>query len=67
MRGHTTMRAHPAVSAAAVSTTTVSTATAVSAATTRRRNGWGKGNRRTDCNGGGESHDALSEHGSVPP
>jgi len=65
MRGHTTMRAHPAVSAA-VSTTTVSTAT-VSAAATRRRNGWGKGNRRTDCNGGGESHDALSEHGSVPP
>jgi hypothetical protein len=60
MRGHTTMRAHPAVSAA-VSTTTVS------AAATRRRNGWGKGNRRTDCNGGGESHDALSEHGSVPP
>jgi len=65
MRGHTSMRAHPAVSAA-VSTTTVSTAT-VSAAATRRRNGWGKGNRRTDCNGGGESHDALSEHGSVPP
>jgi len=60
MRGHTTMRAHPAVSAA-VSTTTVSTTA------TRRRNGWGKGNRRTDCNGGGESHDALSEHGSVPP
>jgi len=66
MRGHTTMRAHPTVSTAAVSTTTVSTAT-MSAATTRRRNGWGKGNRRTDCNGGGESHDALSEHGSVPP
>ena len=42
-------------------------ATAVSAAATRRRNGWGKGNRRTDCNGGGENHDALSEHGSVPP
>jgi len=64
MRGHTTMRAaHTTVSAtvpAAVSTT-------VSTATTRRRNGWGKGNRRADCNGGGESHDALSEHGSVPP
>jgi hypothetical protein len=72
MRGHTTMRAHPAVSAATVSATaTVSTATVstttVSATATRRRNGWGKGNRRTDCNGGGESHDALSEHGSVPP
>jgi hypothetical protein len=71
MRGHTTMPAHSAVSAAAVSTTTVSTATVstatVSATTTRRRNGWGKGNRRTDCNGGGEHHDALSEHGSVPP
>jgi hypothetical protein len=66
MRGHTTMRAHPAVSAAAVSTTTVSTAT-VSAAATRRRNGWGKGNRRADCNGGGENHDAPSEHDSVPP
>src|SRR5262249_122248 len=75
MRGHTTMRAHPAVSAA-VSTPTVSPtalpATAVSAAAgaagaTRGRNGWGKGNRRADCNGGGEGHDALSEHGLVPP
>jgi hypothetical protein len=61
MRGHTTMRAHSAVSATAVSTTAVSTTA------TRRRNGWGKGNRRADCNGGGENHDALSEHGSVPP
>jgi len=66
MRAHPTVRAHSTVSAAAVSTTAVPT-TAVSAATTRRRNGWSKGNRRTDCNGGGESHDALSEHGSVPP
>jgi hypothetical protein len=66
MRGHTTMRAHPTVSAATVSTT-VSSTTTVSATATRRRNGWGEDNRRTDCNGGGESHDALSEHGSVPP
>jgi hypothetical protein len=66
MRAHPAMRAHPTVSAAAVSTTAVPT-TAVSAASTRRRNGWSKGNRRTDCNGRGESHDALSEHGSVPP
>jgi hypothetical protein len=67
MRGHTTMRAHPAVSAATVSATATVSTTTVSATATRRRNGWGKGNRRTDCNGGGESHDALSEHGSVPP
>jgi hypothetical protein len=58
------------VSAAAVSTTvsttTVSAAT-VSAPAARRRNGWSKGDRRADCGGGGKHHDALSEHGSVPP
>jgi len=62
---HPAMRAHSTVSAAAVSTT-VSAAT-VSAAATRRRNGWSKGDRRADCGGGGKDHDALSEHGSVPP
>jgi len=66
MRGHTTMRAHPSVSAAAMSTTAVP-ATAVSAAATRQRNGWSKGDRRADCGGSGKDHDALSEHGSVPP
>jgi hypothetical protein len=64
------MRADSTVSAAAVSatvpTTTVSAAT-VSAAATRRRNGWSKRDRRADCGGGGKDHDALSEHGSVPP
>jgi hypothetical protein len=54
-----------AVSTAAVSTAAVSTAAVSAAATTRRRNGWGKRNRRTDCNGGGKSHDALSEHDSA--
>jgi hypothetical protein len=49
-----------------VPTTTVSAAT-VSAAATRRRNGWSKRDRRADCGGGGKDHDALSEHGSVPP
>jgi hypothetical protein len=67
---HPAMRADSTVSAAAVSTTvsttTVSTAT-VSAAATRRRNGWSKRDRRGDCSGGGKDHDALSEHGSVPP
>jgi hypothetical protein len=67
---HPAMRADSTVSAAAVSTT-VSTATVsattVSAAATRRRNGWSKGDRRADCGGGGKDHDALSEHGSVPP
>jgi hypothetical protein len=67
---HPAMRADSTVSAAAVSTTvsttTVSAAT-VSAAATRRRNGWSKGDRRADCGGGGKDHDALSEHGSVPP
>jgi hypothetical protein len=62
---HPAMRADSTVSAAAVSTT-VSAAT-VSAAATRRRNGWSKGDRRADCGGGGKDHDALSEHGSVPP
>jgi hypothetical protein len=57
---HPAMRADSTVSAAAVSTT-------VSAAATRRRNGWSKGDRRADCGGGGKDHDALSEHGSVPP
>jgi hypothetical protein len=41
--------------------------TAVSAAAARRRNGWSKGDRCADCGGGGKHHDALSEHGSVPP
>jgi hypothetical protein len=67
---HPAMRADSTVSAAAVSTTvsttTVSAAT-VSAPATRRRNGWSKGHRRADCGGGGKHHDALSEHGSVPP
>jgi hypothetical protein len=75
VRAHPTMRADSTVSAAAVSTTvsttTVSAATvsttAVSAAAARRRNGWSKGDRRADCGGGGKHHDALSEHGSVPP
>jgi hypothetical protein len=70
MRGHTTTVATTAVSATtvattAVSATAVSTAAVSAAATTRRRNGWGKRNRRTDCNGGGKSHDALSEHDSA--
>jgi hypothetical protein len=72
---HPAMRADSTVSAAAVSTTvsttTVSTTTVsaatVSAPATRRRNGWSKGHRRADCGGGGKHHDALSEHGSVPP
>jgi hypothetical protein len=59
---HPTMRAHPAMRAHTTTTTTTA-----SAAAARRRNGWGKGDHRTDCNGGGESHDALSEHGPVPP
>jgi hypothetical protein len=62
---HPAMRADSTVSAAAVSTT-VSTTT-VSTAATRRRNGWSKRDRRGDCSGGGKDHDALSEHGSVPP
>jgi hypothetical protein len=62
---HPAMRADSTVSAAAVSTTV--SATTVSAAATRRRNGWSKGDRRADCGGGGKDHDALSEHGSVPP
>jgi len=62
------------VSTAAVSTTTVSTAamstaavstTTVSAATTRRRNSRGKGDRCTDRGGGGNGHQALSEHDSA--
>jgi hypothetical protein len=68
---HPAMRADSTVSAAAVSTavstTTTVSATTVSAATTRRRNGWSKGDRRADCGGGGKDHDALSEHDSVPP
>jgi hypothetical protein len=67
---HPAMRADSTVSAAAVSTTvsatTVSPAT-VSAAATCRGNGWSKGDRRADCGGGGKDHDALSEHGFVPP
>jgi hypothetical protein len=70
MGAHPAMRADSTVSAAAVSTTvsttTVSAAT-VSAPAARRRNGWSKGDRRADCGGGGKHHDALSEHGSVPP
>jgi hypothetical protein len=62
---HPAMRADSAVAAAAVSTTV--SATTVAAAATRRRNGWSKGDRRADCGGGGKDHDALSEHGSVPP
>jgi hypothetical protein len=49
------------VSTTAVSTTAVST-TAVSAATTRRRNGRGKGDRCTDCGGSGNGHEALCKH-----
>ena len=72
---HPAMRADSTVSAAAVSTTvstatvsaTTVSATTVSAAATRRRNGWSKRDRRADCGGGGKHHDALSEHGSVPP
>jgi hypothetical protein len=64
MRGHTTAVSATAVSTTTVSATTVST-TAVSAATTRRRNGWSKGDRRADCGGGGNGHDALSEHDSA--
>jgi len=62
---HPAMRADSTVSAAAVSTTV--SITTVSAPATRRRNGWSKGDRRADCGGGGKDHDALSEHGSVPP
>src|SRR5262245_41521810 len=68
MRGHTAVSA-TAVSATAVSATAVSTtavsATAVSAATTRRRNGRGKGDRRGDCGGGGNGHEALCKHDSA--
>jgi hypothetical protein len=63
---HPAMRADSTVSTTVSTTTTVSAAT-VSAAATRRRNGWSKGDRRADCGGGGKDHDALSEHGSVPP
>jgi len=52
------------VSTTTVSTTTVSAAT-VSAPATRRRNGWSKGHRRADCGGGGNGHEALSEHDSA--
>jgi hypothetical protein len=62
---HPAMRADSTVSAAAVSATVPTTT--VSAAATRRRNGWSKRDRRADCGGGGKDHDALSEHGSVPP
>jgi hypothetical protein len=59
VRGHAATRTHTATMRAAVSTP-------VSAAT-RGCNGWGKGDRRTDRGGGGKGHDALSEHGSIPP
>src|SRR5262249_48797122 len=74
MRGHTTMRAPPALPAPALSTPRAphpppppAPPAPGPAPATRRRNGWGKGTRRADCNGGGENHDALSEHGSVSP
>jgi hypothetical protein len=60
MRGHTAVSA-TTVSATTVSTTAVST-TAVSAATTRRRNGRGKGDRCTDCGGSGNGHETLCKH-----
>jgi len=58
MRGHGNAVSATAMSAAAVSTTTVS-------AGTGRGNGWGKGDRCTDCGGGGNAHEALSEHDSA--
>jgi hypothetical protein len=69
MRGHGNAVSATAVSTAAMSTAAVSTATVstttVSAATTRRRNSRGKGDRCTDCGGGGNGHEALSEHDSA--
>jgi hypothetical protein len=56
VRAHTaTMRGHGTVSATAMS----------AAATTRRGNSRGKGDRCTDCGDGGNGHEALSEHDSA--
>src|SRR5262249_59497749 len=70
MRAHGTAVSATAMSAAAVSTTTVSTTTVSTttvSACTGRGNGWGKGDRCTDCGGGGNAHEALSEHDLASP
>jgi hypothetical protein len=56
------VRAH-----AATRTHTAAVSTSVSAPATCGCNGWGKGDCRTDRGDGGKGHDALSEHGPVPP
>jgi hypothetical protein len=61
VRAHAATRAHTATVSAAVSTTPMS------AAATRGCNGWGKGDRRTDCGDGGKGRHVFSEHRSVPP
>jgi hypothetical protein len=66
VRAHTaTMRSHTTVSTTTVSATAVSATTVSASAATPQGNSRGKGDRCTDCGGGGNGDEALCEHDSA--